>query len=110
AWLAIRRGGVFTRSAQGGGDGAETGAGLRQPLAGINPAPQGGGDGAGGGAGWRQPLAGMNPGPQGGGPVGPALRRPAEVGTAHEAPADTLEHIARVLLRRYGVVFWRLLE
>src|SRR5690606_25211879 len=66
--------------------------------------------GAGAGAGWRQPLAGMNPGPQGGGPVGPALRRPAEVGTAHEAPADTLEHIARVLLRRYGVVFWRLLE
>ena len=90
--------------------GAGAGAGWRQPMAGINPAPQGGGDGAGAGAGWRQPLAGMNPAPQGGGPVGPALRRPAEVGTAHEAPADTLEHIARVLLRRYGVVFWRLLE
>lgn len=26
------------------------------------------------------------------------------------APADTLEHIAMTLLRRYGVVFWRLLE
>ena len=25
-------------------------------------------------------------------------------------PADTLEHIAMTLLRRYGVVFWRLLE
>ena len=32
------------------------------------------------------------------------LRRPAQDG------ADTLEHIAMTLLRRYGVVFWRLLE
>src|SRR5690606_30801362 len=95
---------------QGGGDGAGAGAGWRQPLAGMNPAPQGGGDGAEGGDGLRQPLAGINPAPQGGGPVGPALRRPAEVGTAHEAPADTLEHIARVLPRRSGVVVWRLLE
>ncbi|MCD1639946.1 DEAD/DEAH box helicase [Pseudomonas stutzeri] len=40
------------------------------------------------------------------------VRKPAE---AEEAPgrsgfsAEALEHIARVLLRRYGVVFWRLL-
>ena len=27
-----------------------------------------------------------------------------------EGQADTIEHIARVLLRRYGVVFWKLLE
>ncbi|CAM3554260.1 ATP-dependent DNA helicase RecQ [Bordetella sputigena] len=52
------------------------------------------------------------------------VRRPAETVTAAVAdaaggarpgrrpaiPADTLEHIARVLLRRYGVVFWRLLD
>ena len=28
----------------------------------------------------------------------------------NEGKADTIEHIARVLLRRYGVVFWKLLE
>ena len=49
------------------------------------------------------------------------LRRPAEEGAAAragrrqplaggEGEPDPLEHIARVLLRRYGVVFWRLLE
>lgn len=39
------------------------------------------------------------------------LRRPAS-GEENEAlaPPDALEHIARVLLARYGVVFWRLLE
>jgi ATP-dependent helicase Lhr and Lhr-like helicase len=30
--------------------------------------------------------------------------------TASEGQADTIEHIARTLLRRYGVVFWKLLE
>ena len=30
--------------------------------------------------------------------------------TPNEGKADTIEHIARVLLRRYGVVFWKLLE
>jgi ATP-dependent Lhr-like helicase len=29
---------------------------------------------------------------------------------AHRADADALEHVARILLRRYGVVCWRLLE
>ena len=29
---------------------------------------------------------------------------------ANEGQADTIEHIARALLRRYGVVFWKLLE
>jgi ATP-dependent Lhr-like helicase len=38
------------------------------------------------------------------------LRRPEPGGVeAHTAGAAT-EHVARVLLRRYGVVFWRLLE
>ncbi|MCP1498194.1 ATP-dependent Lhr-like helicase [Pseudomonas migulae] len=32
------------------------------------------------------------------------------VGDKHPTPSDTLEHIAMTLLRRYGVVFWRLLE
>ncbi|MDD0974347.1 DNA glycosylase AlkZ-like family protein [Pseudomonas fontis] len=36
-----------------------------------------------------------------------ALLRRASV---PDNPGDTLEHIARTLLRRYGVVFWRLLE
>jgi ATP-dependent Lhr-like helicase len=38
---------------------------------------------------------------------------PAGVRSAPRRPAidtDTLEHIARVLLRRYGVVFWRVLD
>ncbi|OZI60126.1 DEAD/DEAH box helicase [Bordetella genomosp. 11] len=50
------------------------------------------------------------------------VRRPREAATATMPAAppasgaraavapDTLEHIARVLLRRYGVVFWRLLD
>ncbi|ARP91028.1 ATP-dependent DNA helicase [Bordetella genomosp. 9] len=46
-----------------------------------------------GGRAAASPLAGSR---------GPA-RRPS-------VPPDTLEHIARVLLRRYGVVFWRLLD
>jgi ATP-dependent Lhr-like helicase len=32
------------------------------------------------------------------------------VDNKHPTPSDTLEHIAMTLLRRYGVVFWRLLE
>ena len=36
-----------------------------------------------------------------------AAREPA---AAIEARAEAVEHVARVLLRRYGVVFWRLLE
>jgi ATP-dependent helicase Lhr and Lhr-like helicase len=36
-----------------------------------------------------------------------ALSRPA---SPLRQEADTIEHIARTLLRRYGVVFWRLLE
>ncbi|GAB3394378.1 DEAD/DEAH box helicase [Azotobacter armeniacus] len=55
---------------------------------------------------------------RGGAPVGgmseagrwALLRRlPAEEGNSRLAP-EALEHLARVLLRRYGVVFWRLLE
>lgn len=35
---------------------------------------------------------------------------PAEGNRPAPTPPDTLEHIAMTLLRRYGVVFWRLLE
>jgi ATP-dependent helicase Lhr and Lhr-like helicase len=42
------------------------------------------------------------------------LRRPAphhvSIGGVHDAEADVVEHVAQTLLRRYGVVFWRLLE
>ena len=42
------------------------------------------------------------------------VRRPAprhaSIGGVHDAEADVVEHVARTLLRRYGVVFWRLLE
>jgi ATP-dependent Lhr-like helicase len=42
------------------------------------------------------------------------LRRPAphhvSIGGVHDAEAEVVEHIAQTLLRRYGVVFWRLLE
>ncbi|MDR9752919.1 DEAD/DEAH box helicase [Pseudomonas sp. SZMC_28357] len=38
------------------------------------------------------------------------LRRGAPVADNQATPSDTLEHIAMTLLRRYGVVFWRLLE
>jgi ATP-dependent helicase Lhr and Lhr-like helicase len=34
----------------------------------------------------------------------------ANPGRRNTIPTETLEHIARVLLRRYGVVFWRLLD
>jgi ATP-dependent Lhr-like helicase len=38
-------------------------------------------------------------------------RAPAkEEGAAQRIDSDTLEHVAMTLLRRYGVVFWRLLE
>ncbi len=39
-----------------------------------------------------------------------ALLRRSSVSTSPSVPTDTLEHIAMTLLRRYGVVFWRLLE
>ena len=39
---------------------------------------------------------------------GGQVRRPATAAGAHTA--ETLEHVAMTLLRRYGVVFWRLLE
>ena len=38
------------------------------------------------------------------------LRRPNGEADATRPDPDRVEHIARVLLRRYGVVFWRLLE
>ncbi|HEY0504871.1 MAG TPA: helicase-related protein [Lysobacter sp.] len=39
----------------------------------------------------------------------PSQPSPARGGTSHTDP-ETIEHIARALLRRYGVVSWRLLE
>ena len=40
-----------------------------------------------------------------------ALMRPARAGGAAEPPnVEAVEHAARTLLQRYGVVFWRLLE
>ena len=39
-----------------------------------------------------------------------ALLRRSSMSTPSSVPTDTLEHIAMTLLRRYGVVFWRLLE
>ncbi|HET9763084.1 MAG TPA: ATP-dependent DNA helicase, partial [Casimicrobiaceae bacterium] len=42
------------------------------------------------------------------------VRRPAprhaSIGGVHDAEAEVVEHVAHTLLRRYGVVFWRLLE
>ncbi|MCE5232160.1 MAG: DEAD/DEAH box helicase [Mizugakiibacter sp.] len=39
------------------------------------------------------------------------IRAAESAAPAHDGfDADTLEHVARTLLRRYGVVFWRLLE
>jgi ATP-dependent Lhr-like helicase len=42
------------------------------------------------------------------------LRRPVpqhvSIGGVHDADAEVVEHVAQTLLRRYGVVFWRLLE
>jgi ATP-dependent helicase Lhr and Lhr-like helicase len=52
------------------------------------------------GSGQKQPLASI-PSPQGRGGDGGASRRVDSIET---------EHIARSLLRRYGVVFWKLLE
>jgi len=40
----------------------------------------------------------------------PVLPPSAERAAAKGADAEEVEHIARVLLRRYGVVFWKLLE
>ena len=37
-------------------------------------------------------------------------RAPSARPDARQAEADAVEHVARTLLRRYGVVFWRLLE
>ncbi len=37
-------------------------------------------------------------------------RRPRVVDNAPQAAAEAAEHLARTLLRRYGVVFWRLIE
>jgi ATP-dependent Lhr-like helicase len=40
-----------------------------------------------------------------------ALTRQAKAGEADQPPGpDAIEHAARILLQRYGVVFWRLLE
>ena len=39
-----------------------------------------------------------------------ALARPARAAAAPGHADDAVEHLARTLLRRYGVVFWRLLE
>jgi len=39
-----------------------------------------------------------------------ALLRRTAAPVSNGTPVDTLEHIAMTLLRRYGVVFWRLLE
>jgi ATP-dependent Lhr-like helicase len=45
------------------------------------------------------------------GVAAPASRNGASRPSRRQAiPAETLEHIARVLLRRYGVVFWRMLD
>jgi ATP-dependent Lhr-like helicase len=38
------------------------------------------------------------------------VRRPVESGAAPPDAADGIEHVAHALLRRYGVVFWRVLE
>ena len=45
---------------------------------------------------WKTPVGGRSP----------RRARPVQGGTQGEA----VEHAARALLRRYGVVFWRLLE
>src|SRR5207248_2210802 len=37
-------------------------------------------------------------------------RRAAESGASPQAMREAVEHVARALLNRYGVVFWRLLE
>jgi ATP-dependent Lhr-like helicase len=37
-------------------------------------------------------------------------RRPKTAQDEPQAKAEAIEHVARALLRRYGVVFWRLLE
>ena len=45
---------------------------------------------------WRMPAAGRS--------------RAGRPRRSQQAAADAVEHLARTLLRRYGVVFWRLLE
>ena len=41
--------------------------------------------------------------------VGQLVRRPAPDAVEPQAKAASIDHVARTLLRRYGVVFWRLL-
>jgi ATP-dependent Lhr-like helicase len=53
-------------------------------------------------AAWTMPGAGRC--------CGVGRQAPPGITKAGSTPADTLEHIAMTLLRRYGVVFWRLLE
>jgi ATP-dependent helicase Lhr and Lhr-like helicase len=43
-------------------------------------------------------------------PGAPSLPSPAGGGGSGRGDAEAVEHIAQTLLRRYGVVFWRLLE
>jgi ATP-dependent helicase Lhr and Lhr-like helicase len=43
------------------------------------------------------------------GDKGQALAK-SSLGSGHKLDQETLEHIARSLLRRYGVIFWKLLE
>ena len=43
-------------------------------------------------------------------PLGARAPRPAPAQTGPQAKPQAVEHVARTLLRRYGVVFWRLLE
>jgi ATP-dependent Lhr-like helicase len=43
-------------------------------------------------------------------PSSPPTARPTQPARKPRTDADTLEHIAMTLLRRYGVMFWRLLE
>jgi ATP-dependent Lhr-like helicase len=40
----------------------------------------------------------------------PDESRGSQPGASHRVDSDETEHVARVLLRRYGVVFWKLLE
>ena len=67
-------------------------------------------------SGQRKPLAGAQaprPGPafdmESGGRWALA-RRAQPASRERRSRADAVEHVARTLLRRYGVVFWRLLE
>ncbi|ARP81270.1 ATP-dependent DNA helicase [Bordetella genomosp. 8] len=55
-------------------------------------------------------AAATSTGPNAMADAAPRTAAPARPAHRQTIPADTLEHIARVLLRRYGVVFWRLLD